>query len=466
MTYIYKALKLVLPILALVASSPAGSSAKAVDDFVADQLVCRTVAPQVIDTINGLYGTTLTQFLPLGNSYLLQTQAGADVKALAAEIALNHDVVYCEPNFLLDAPEPVQSSQPFLDQQQVGTYPDQEAAQTLELSSAHSTSTGQSVTVGVVDAGMTVSHPAFDGSAVSGFDYVALNTTVTDPGGSAAGHGTFVAGVVNLMAPESEIRAYRVLDTAGTGNGFTVAEAVLQAVADGCKVVNLSIVMNGKHSTLDDAIEYARDNGVLVVAAAGNDSAEVERFPAEDSYTLAVAGLDSTNVKADFSNWNGKVDISAPSTQIYAPFMDTSYAWWDGTSFATPFVAGLAALLWEVHPEASVDQVRNAITMTAINVDSINPTYENGLGAGLIDPPAAIAYIQSLSVPCGDANGSGGSPDISDLTYLVDFLFRAGPAPVSMERADLNGSGSVNVSDLSYLVDFLFRGGPLPTCGF
>lgn len=455
---------LVLLAAAVYLAAPGSAGARAGDEFVPNQLVCRTLTPEVIDTIDNQYGTSVLSYLPLGHSYLLQTQPGTDVEALAAELSLWPNVAYCEPNYLLDAPEPVQSSQPFLDENRTGSLEEQPAALTLNLAAAQTTSTGQTVGVAVIDAGVTMTHPAFDGAVVSGFDYVDMDTSAIDPGGTAAGHGTFVAGVVTLVAPEANVRSYRVIDTSGSGAGYTVAEAVLQAVQDGCRVINLSLVMNTKHSTLDEAIEYAHHQGVLVVAAAGNDSSEVERFPAIDSYVLGVAGLDSLNHKADFSNFNGKLDVCAPATRIYAPFADTSYAWWDGTSFGTPFVAGLAALLWEIYPDATVGDIIEAITQTAIDVDANNLAYAGNLGAGLIDPVAAIDFIQSLAPVCGDLTGDGGESDIADLTYMVSFLFKGGPAPVNLAMANVDGAGDVTVADLSYLVGFLFKGGAPPIC--
>ncbi len=434
-------------------------------DFVPDQMVCQVTSAAVIDSINAQYGTSTGTFLPMIASYLLYAPPGSDIVSLAAEISLRPDVIYCDPNYVLDAPEAVQSSQPFLDEQQVGGFEDQVAARNVQLSSAQTVSTGTGITVGVIDVGVDLTHPAFSGTAVSGFDYVDNDTGAVDPmTGVAAGHGTLVAGIIHLVAPDATMRSYRVLDSAGRGDGFTVAEAVIQAVSDGCKVINLSMVMSDKHETLNLAIEYARNHNVLVVAAAGNDSTAVERFPANDSYTIAVAGVDSTNLKADFSNYNGKVDVCAPATMIYGPHHDTLYAWWNGTSFAAPFVAGEAALLYSAKPTASWNDVVDAITTGVMNIDDINPAYAGDLGSGLINPSAALLNL--LGIPCGDLDGDGAGPNVADLTYLVDYIFRSGAAPVYPPAGHIDGDGtSPNIADLTYLVAYLFNGGPAPVCG-
>ena len=432
-------------------------------DFVEGEIVCELTNQAYLDTLNEIYGTTTKQFLSKIYGYLLQTPPGLDAESLATEISLDSHVIYCDANYLLDAPEPVQGSQPFIDLVGGESFTSQPAALAMALPTVHNTSTGNGVRVGVIDVGVDPTHPILAGSLEAGYDYVDDDTTPYEvPGGAASGHGTFVAGVIKLVAPQSVIVPYRVLDSAGRGDGFTVAEAILQAVADSCKVINLSMVMGGKHGAMDIAIEYARYYNVLVVCAAGNDSTEIDRFPASDSYTLSVAALDSNNFKADFSSYSGKVDVCAPGTQIYAPFEDTLFAWWNGTSFAAPFVAGQAALLNESNPIADWADIVNAIVETATNIDDINPAFEGMLGTGLINPSAAL---QLVSIKCADLNGDGQNGDITDLTYFVDFLFAGGPYPIIMSTADMNGSGGIpDIVDLTYFVDFMFLGGPAPNC--
>lgn len=434
------------------------------DDFVADELVCQVFESFYIDTVNVLYGTTTIELLAETGTYLLAIPGGLDAESLATVIETDPFVLACQPNYILKAPEPVQASSPFLDEYNDGDVIGQPARATLKLAQTQQISTGTDVKVGIVDVGINLAHPILQTKATSGFDYVASDPVANDePGGIASGHGTFVAGVVNMVAPDAQLVAYRVLDTAGSGNGFGVAKAIVQAVQDGCKIINLSMVMYAKHAATDFAIEFARNNGVLVVAAAGNDSTDTDRFPANDSYTLAVAALDSLNFKADFSNFGGKVDICAPGTHVIAPYLDTMYARWDGTSFAAPFVAGQAAILMSANPTATLDEIIEAITLNAIPVDDINPAYVGMLGAGLIDPMASLAAMGNFV--CGDVSGDLQGPDIADLTALVAFMFRNGPEPPIMAAADLNGSGGpIDIADLTYLVTFMFRGGPSPAC--
>jgi len=147
-------------------------------------------------------------------------------------------------------------------------------------------------------------------------DYIDNDSIANDePGGPGSGHGTFIAGVINLVAPGARIHAYRVLDTLGSGDGFSIALAALRAMDDGCRVINLSLGMLGKHEALDDALRYLRGQEIMIVGAAGNSATSIDSlfpFPASEWYTEAIAALDTINLKADFSNYGGRIDYCAP----------------------------------------------------------------------------------------------------------------------------------------------------------
>lgn len=429
-----------------------------------DQLVCALYPGSEIDSIHARYGTTTVDVLDTGAtlSYLIATDSGEVEDSLADLITLDPDVFYCAPNFILDSPEPVQRSQPFLDVTGEAEVQAQPAADHLQLVSAQAQTTGLGVKVAVIDGGVDASQPMLAGSVLSGIDYVDSDTTAHDEqGGPASGHGTFVAGVVNLVAPDALIIPYRVIDTLGRGNGYHMAQAVIHAVEQGCKVINISMVMNGKHPTLDAAIEYAKDHDVLVVAAAGNDSGDVKKFPADDSYTLGVAAVDSADLKADFSNFGSEIDVCAPGTSIKGPFLDTVFARWDGTSFAAPFVAGTGALLYAMRPAATWDDVVTVIEQTSFNLDGLNPGFEGKLGSGRIEPLTAVTAWAPMA---GDVNGSG-QVTAADIVFLVNFLFKSGPSPVDLNTADVNASCDITSADIIYLVNYNFKAGPAPLPG-
>ena len=432
--------------------------------YVAGQMVCNVTNAAIIDSINDEYGTTYNAYSQKLYDYLLKADTLRDLDSLADVISERPGVVYCKPNYLLYAPEAVQASQPFIDEVGIDIYPQQAAVKTLNLDSTHFYTTGATAKVAVIDVGVDFSHLLLRFHVTSGEDYVSWDSLAQDePGGSASGHGTFVAGIVRLVAPDADIIAYRVLDTSGSGNGFYVASAIVDAVDAGCQVINLSLVMDGEHPTVTKALEYARLNNAVVVASAGNDSALVDRFPASNPNVLSVAAVDSFGVKADFSNYGPTVKLVAPGTGIYSSFPGNQYARWDGTSFAAPFVSGQAALLFALNPMATWDDIHNSICSLAVNIYSLNPGLEGLLGFGLIDPLATVQH--SGGYICGDINNDGQGSNVEDLTYIVEYLFRGGPIPPNLLAANCDGiAGQPNILDLACTVDYIFRGGPDPIC--
>jgi subtilisin family serine protease len=435
-------------------------------EYQSEELVCEMETGYSIDIIINDYGTSIKGFQQQINCYLLGMQQGQDAESLAVIIDARSEVKYCGANYYFDAPEPFQRSSPFLDNNFTGDFDLQPAAVELDLETVSTIATGTDVKVAVIDCGINLTHPEFaikSGGIFSGWDYIDNDSIANDePGGVGSGHGTFVAGVVRLVAPGAQIYAYRVLDTLGRGDGYTVADAILRAIDDSCRVINLSLGMIGRHEAVDEALKYAEQNDIIVVAAAGNDSTHLDPlfpFPAMKSSCLTVAALDSVNQKADFSNFGTKVDICAPGTQIYAPHLDTLYAWWDGTSFAAPFVSGLAALIISINPAITREQLDNVVAQTAINIDSLNPGMEDLLGNGLIDIMAALETAADMV--CGDANATG-AVDVSDAVYIINYIFCGGPPPFTERAGDPNCSYNTDISDAVYLINYVFNGGPPP----
>lgn len=437
-------------------------------EFKPGEIVCEMEEGYGIEFVNGEYGTSVRGFQMQTNCYLLDIPPGIDPESLAVEIESRPEVAYCGANYYLDAPEPFQRSQPFLDLEEVGEYPTQPASVTLNLVSAHDISVGDGIRVAVIDGGVDLSHPEFasrGGSVRYGWDYVDGDSIADDePGGPGSGHGTFIAGVIRLLAPSSDIYAYRVLDTLGRGDGYTIAEAVLAAIDDSCKVINLSLGQIGHHDALDDALKHAEHNGVTIVAAAGNDSTNADPlfpFPASRAYSLAVAALDSNLVLADFSNYGRKIDFCTPGTAVYSTFPDSLYAWWDGTSFAAPMASGTAALMYSIDSLLTRDDVASIINGTAINIDSLNQGNEGHLGSGLINPLGALEALSGALR--GDPDRSG-VIDIDDVTFLISFVLISGEPPVPLYTGDADCSDSVDIDDVVWLIEYIFLAGTAP-CG-
>ncbi len=448
-----------LGLLLLAAAGTVRSEAR----FVQYELVIDMVEGHEIDLVNTQFGTTVAQHLPQLDIYLVNTSVSSNLDSLAELIESLPDVDRCHPNYLIDPLQPVQGSLPISDEQHYGTFWEQEAAQTLNLNAVHQLSTGAGIIVGVLDGGTNYDHPVLAGAVVSGYDYVDDDSDAYDElGGANSGHGTFVSGVIRLMAPDAEIRTYRVSDTTGEGDGYMVAEAMLQAIEDGCSVLNLSLVTVAEHVAIVEAAAFARENNVVVVVAAGNGFTDDSHFPASDINTIAVAAVDTSNILADFSSYGEHIDICAPGTAIYGPYQDTGYAWWGGTSFAAPFVAAQVALIQSLLPGIPWDNVYELITTTAENIDDVNAGYTGLIGAGLIDPDSTMALLNA-DRECGDLRG-GGSIAIDDMIALVDYLYGSNPWLMHLDKADVDQWEGVNANDLQQLFGYVFKEGPPPDC--
>jgi hypothetical protein len=429
-----------------------------------DELVCRMNEGYSIDIVNQMFSTSVKGEQAQTGCYLLRTPPGQNVESLAVAISALPEVAYCGFNYVFSIPEGLQRSQPFLDATNEGDCDTQPAAVALDLETAHTVSVGAGARIALIDGGVDFGHPDFAGfSLVPVWDYVDGDSAPDDvPGGSGYGHGTFVAGTIRLVAPGASLYVYRVLDTAGCGAGYDVASAILEAVDAGCRTINLSLGMIGVDGAVDLALRYARDRQAIVVAAAGNDStadAQFFPFPASRSNCLAVAALDSADRLADFSNYGVRIDYCAPGTAIYGPFPDSVHAWWSGTSFAAPFVSGLAALVQSVDSTLLRDDVDGFLALTAWNVDSLNPGYEGLLGHGRISP--SELHRLSAAQGSGDLNLDG-QINTFDVILLVNYVFKAGAAPVPLSSGDVGCDGTITASDIILLARYVFLSGQPP----
>jgi len=365
-------------------------------EFIPSQLVVKFTGFAHPDSLFGEEFDAMVQDPQLqSGAYLLELDDQVDPRVAARELAMSPEVEYSHPNYVTNQLHPVQGSYPFSDEQQVGSYPDQPAVDLLDLGTAHTYATGNGITIGIIDGGVDIDHAALDGSAVYGYDYVDDDAVAFDEAdGVASGHGTFVAGVAHLIAPDAALRAYRVFDNEGFGDGYSVARAIEQAVLDGCRVINLSLVLMERHLAVRDAIDWAANQGVVVVAAAGNETKLSPVYPAAESQALSVAAVDSAMSVTDFTNLGETITICAPGNNVYSAYQGEYFAWWTGTSFSSPFVAGQAALLLQADSELTWSEVADLISASATNIDALNPEHVGDMGAGLCNPTASLLAAQ------------------------------------------------------------------------
>jgi subtilisin family serine protease len=167
------------------------------------------------------------------------------------------------------------------------------------------------------------------------------------------------------------------------------------AADHGAKIVNMSLGTHGSARPLRDAVEALAVRGVLVVAAAGNDGKDRPMFPAAAPDAVAVGSVGTGDIVSAFSNFGKWVDVVAPGENIHSAyaFPADSFAMNSGTSMATPWVAGEAALLLAYRPNLSTAQLTGAIKAGAASIDTLNPLLVGRLGAGRIDIAASLSKV-------------------------------------------------------------------------
>lgn len=161
------------------------------------------------------------------------------------------------------------------------------------------------------------------------------------------GHGTEVAGILRLVAPQSNIMPLKAFGLDGSGQMYDVIRAIYYAVDQGADVINMSFSCECDSKGLRDAIAYADRQGVALVASVGNDNSRVPLFPAAYQQVLGVAATNFDDTRAVFSNYGSAVSVAAPGAGIITAFPGGKYAAVWGTSFSSPQVAGEAALLMQ-----------------------------------------------------------------------------------------------------------------------
>jgi subtilisin family serine protease len=279
----------------------------------------------------------------------------------------------------------------------------------LELAGVHATDVGAGIVVAVIDTAVAANHVELSGQVLGGYDAildeaVAAGTGVFDLGDGA--HGTHVAAIVAArrgvgevvgVAPGAKILPVRAITPQG-GVASDVAEGIIWAVDHGAHVVNLSLTSPVQSSAITNAIQYAVNRGVIVVAAGGNSgtSGNTASWPAADENTVAVAATDVRDIRWHDSTTGPYIDLAAPGVDIYSAAGGTSdYAYLRGTSMASPMVAGTVALIRAAAPTLTVAQVRAALSGTALDLGPLGADQE--YGSGRIRPAHAIAHARHLA---------------------------------------------------------------------
>lgn len=281
-------------------------------------------------------------------------------------------------------------------------YVNQPAAQIIHLSKAQTTfNVGGAGIVADIDTGVDPNHPALKGVLLKGYDF-----TRNQPGGSemndislsnppacgtcpaafvnqhtaamvdqhtaamvdgnayaAFGHGTMVAGVIHLVAPTAQILPLKAFHSDGTGNLSDIIRAIYYAVHNNANVINMSFDLSQNSTELVNAINYASNQNLILVASSGNDGQQEIVYPAGLRNVMGVASTNNQDQRSSFSNYGNQVVwVAAPGEAIVTTYPFATYAAGWGTSFSSPMVAGTASLLLNLQRQENQTQAAWAIS--------------------------------------------------------------------------------------------------------
>lgn len=290
------------------------------------------------------------------------------------------------------------------------------AQKRLALQRAWQLSLGKGVIVGVVDSGVDGKVPQLAGRVRPGQDVV-TGANGGNADDDCLGHGTMVAGIIAAaeldgtgfagVAPEATILPIRQANGNDDGTASSMARGIRAAVDAGAKVINISASSFFPSEDLRSAVEYAAGKDVLIVAAASNEAQEgnPKAYPAAYPQVLAVGAIGEDGKRTDFSEVGYYLDMVAPGKDVIGLSRGgPGHVQDSGTSFAAPFVAGVAALVRSYHPGLTAEQVKKRIELTADHPGRDVPDVE--FGNGVVNPFAAV----STAIPGEQAGGGKPGP--------------------------------------------------------
>ena len=417
-------------------------------------------------------GGQLERVIPGLDVEVVRVPVGAE-QALARAYTHSPMVAYAEPDYAayaLDIPNDLlfgqqwgldNTGQPYKDTLSGTVDADIDAPEAWAIATG-----GPDVTIAIVDTGIDQDHEDLvakvDGN---------VNFTDSDTWDDRYGHGTHVAGAaaaatnngtgVAGVCPDCRLLNVKVLNDQGMGYNSWIATGIRWATDHGARVINLSLGGSIKSRTLEDAVNYAWDHGVVLACAAGNDGNSKPTYPGKYEPCIAVAATDANDQKASFSTYSARwVDVAAPGVDILSTFPNHDYAigkalgydYGSGTSMAAPHVAGLAGLVWSTAYGSNAQAVRERIESTADPVAGTGTYWIHGrinacnaVGGACTDggpepPPGGSMYVAAIDWAVqqrgphyrllitvtirGDADGAEGP--VSDAAVTMDLHDEAG----------------------------------------
>lgn len=282
------------------------------------------------------------------------------------------------------------------------------------------------VTIAVVDTGTDYEHETlasrFDSNV--GYDYVDDNDDPMPPS-SRESHGTHVSGIASATSGNgtgtagiSNSQLYSLRALGGRGGSISdIADSIQWAADNGADLINMSLGGGGSNETMQQAVSYAYDEGVLLLASAGNDGGRGVAYPSAYDEVMSISAIDENENLADFSDYGPEVELTGPGVDVLSTYPNDDYESISGTSMSCPAVTGVAALGLAADPSLSNDELRVELRETARDVG----LGDEEQGAGCADAAALVESLLDGSAPGGvsaDLDASTTSADLGETVTL------------------------------------------------
>lgn len=319
--------------------------------------------------------TTITSKLPTSNDFkIIENKLEKTIGAIGEKTDINSN----QPN------KSIRLNDPYFNSEWAVFATDADRAWSL-------INQKREIKVAVVDSGIDYNHPDLKNRVVKelGYNFIKNNRDVMDD----SWHGTHVSGIIAAEANNNiggtgivgsldvKIIPVKVLDKNGQGSSDIIAKGIKYAADCGADIINVSIGFKVKDSYISEALNYARNKGVFVVAAAGNDNIDCDNLsPSGDLGAFTVSAVDSGNQKTSFSNFGSSVQVAAPGLDILSTIPGGKYEDRSGTSMAAPIVTGIAAMLKAENPAISPDQMKEILDSAATDIMTKGRDNESGYG--------------------------------------------------------------------------------------
>lgn len=436
---------------------------------VPHQFIVRSGGTSTVEQIASRYALSVVSVDSSTGSGVVASDGSFDDSIVLTEMGGDSEVSRVEQNRYLAVSEG--NTQSFFVDVLPAAYHRQAALDLIGVTRIGSMVRGNGVVVAVLDTGVSP-HYGLGVDLIPGYNAF-LNNDQSDDVASGVdtngdgvvdarvGHGTMVAGLVHLVAPGARILPIKVLDSDGYGDAYTIAKGIRYATSRGAQVINLSLSSPVDSHDIEEAIEHARERGIVIVASVANNGQRRDLFPASYHGVIAVTATDMNDHRAPFADYASYVDLCAPGVDVVGLLPDGRFGQASGTSFSAAMVSGAAALVVRsLGPSWSSWQVRNALNGGAVDIGSLNAGFSGLLGAGRLSLNGVVA--PSCVTDLDDGSGTGtldGSVDINDLLYYF-ARFESGDSIADFDDGSGLGvpDGAIGVEDLLFFMQAYERG--------